>query len=398
MFKKIMLIILSACELFLCYLAFFKKDGSAGGTEQAAYGIELAERFMTDKEKALYRQTVEKLRKISIGEDDYYPEVLELSEPFESAKELDTATEKVAYFAERYAPEYTYWLDSLEFVGEDNNEVYAIFYVSPEYQYDYENDDLYDYYENDDDFWDKLGHIPAEKVEVAQKAINNAKEIAAKYQGKSDYEKIMGYVEEICALNVYNDEAAAAIDKFDEYGKISPWRIVNVFDGDPETNVLCGGYAEAFMYLCGLGGIECHYIYGFIDSGAHAWNTVTLGGVNYFADVTSCDTIGYSDAEIKRHHPFILTGVAESCPDKFESDLISPDGKYYSTVYKYGDKTIKYIPEDIRLLSTKNYPSKRLLYILMGAVLVGIVLCALPKRKRKDGVSDNYDNHQWSGE
>lgn len=392
MFKKIMLIILSACELLLCYIAFFKKDKPS--ETPVTSGIELPERFMTDKEKALYRQTVEKLRKISIGEDNYYPEVLELPEPFESKEELDEAAEKVAYFAERYVPEYTYWLDSLEFSGE-GNEVYAIFYASPEYQYDYENDDLYDYYENDDDdFWENLGHIPPEKVEVAQKAISNAKEIAAKYQGKSDYNKIMGYVEEICALNIYNDEAAAAIDTYDEYGKISPWRIVNVFDGDPETNVLCGGYAEAFSYLCGLGGIECYYIYGFVDSGAHAWNTVTLGGVNYYVDVTACDTVGYSDAEIKRHHPFILTGVVQSSPEEFESNLISQNGNYHSGVYKYGGGTIKYLPEDKRLLSTKNYPSKRLLYILMGAVLVGIVLCALPKRKSKI-VSDNSEWQEW---
>lgn len=397
MFKKIMLIILAACELFLCYAAFFKKDKLPdGGGTPITSSIELPERFMTDKERALYRQTVEALRKVSIGEADYYPVTLELSEPFESEEELDAAADKVEYFVERYVPEYTYWLDSLYFYGMDFEQVYLYFYVSPEYQSDYDFDDFDDDYDYDEyDFIETLGYIPAEKLETAQRALDNAKKIVAKYEGKSDYEKVLCFVEEICALNVYNDEAA---DADDDYDLISPWRIVNIFDGDPQTNSVCMGYAQALVYLCGLSGIECHYMSGTMHDGAHGWNMVVLNGVNYYVDVTSCDTIGYSDAEIRRYHPFILLGVAESGPVGFERNYISRKGAYYSAEYKYGDDTIKYMPEETRLLSKKSYPSKRRLYILMGAGLVGIIFCALPKRKRAETVSNGIQAREWGGD
>ena len=68
-----------------------------------------------------------------------------------------------------------------------------------------------------------------------------------KYQGRSDYEKLAAYCREICGL-VSFDYAATANGV--PYG--DPWQLVNVFDGDPATNVVCEGYAKAFQYLCDL--------------------------------------------------------------------------------------------------------------------------------------------------
>lgn len=393
MFRKILLIILAACEVFLCYTAFFKKKKPAVDREPITSCTELPERYMNDRETDLYRQTIEALRKVSIGETGFYFVMLELSEPFESSEEFEAAADKVEFFVDKYVPEYTYWLNYIGFVGDGEEYTVLYFSTSPEYTLEYDYDD-FDFYDDDYDYdevdFEKYNYIPAEKIETAQRAIANAKEIAAKYQGKSDYEKVMGYAEEICKLVEYDHEAADN-DIYNE--KISPWRIINVFDGDPETNVVCEGYALAFEYLCGLGGVECHYTTGDMDGGAHGWNTVVLDGVSYFVDVTACDTTNYTDAEIKRAHPFILAGVSEVEPEGFTSRHIGKKS-YYSSRYTYGKDTVKYTPEELRLVSEKAYPTKKTLYLLMGVGAVGIVLCALSKIKRFEKTSDETEIEQ----
>lgn len=376
MFKKIMLIILSACELFLCYLAFFKKDGSSGGAEQAAYGTELAERYMTDKEKTLYRQVLERMRTISAGEAEMYSDGWELSDTF-SEDEALAAERKIPYFIEKYVPEYTYWLQHISLVIFDD---YA--YLGFDLPYEYLSED---------------GVVSPEQLAAANKALENAKSIAAKYDGKSDYNKVIGYATEICELVEYDHKAADNDEVYDE--TVAPWRIVNVFDGDPQTNCVCEGYAEAFSYLCGLGGVECHRVNGDLKdssgTGYHTWNIVVINGENYFVDVTGCD-LGYSAGEIKRLHPFIMNSVTKSTPEGLEAQNITKNSAYYSLIYTYDEDALEYLPDDLRTVTEKPYRGKRMLFILMGAVLVGIVLCALPKRKHKDA-SDNY-GEQWSGE
>ena len=72
-------------------------------------------------------------------------------------------------------------------------------------------------------------------------------------------------------------------------GDVNPWTLVNVFDMDPDTNVVCEGYAEAYEYLCDLsdfdGDVECYSV-----SGAdHKWNIVRINGKSYLTDLTNGD-------------------------------------------------------------------------------------------------------------
>ena len=127
------------------------------------------------------------------------------------------------------------------------------------------------------------------RINSAKTAVANARAIAASYNGQSDYEKIMGYKNEICTLTSYN---SSAVNSSTPYG--DPWQLVYVFDRDPSTNVVCEGYAKAFQYLCDLGGIDCYTVTGVMGGGTgagdHMWNIVSLGGKNYLVDVTNCDT------------------------------------------------------------------------------------------------------------
>ena len=158
---------------------------------------------------------------------------------------------------------------------------------------------------------------------AAVTAAANAKDIAAKYAGVSDYEKLVGYKTEICGLTSYNSSAANSSTT--AYG--NPWQLIWVFDGDSSTNVVCEGYSKAFQYLCDLSDfdadITCYNVVGTLSGGAHMWNIVSINGRSYMADVTNSDsgTVGSSGGL------FLVGGTANS------------DGSYTFKGYKfaYGD-------------------------------------------------------------
>lgn len=132
--------------------------------------------------------------------------------------------------------------------------------------------------------------VRASKVAAAQQAAKNAQAIVSKYQDQSDWDKLASYRDEICRLVSYNTGATGGNA---DYG--DPWQLVYVFDGDPDTNVVCEGYSKAFKYLCDLsqfdGDVVCRIATGTMGAGPHMWNVVQMGdGKNYLADVTNCDS------------------------------------------------------------------------------------------------------------
>ena len=141
--------------------------------------------------------------------------------------------------------------------------------------------------------------VDASKAKSAVAAASKAQEIVTKYKDVSDYKKLLGYKDEICALTSYNDDAAYTPGT--PYG--DPWQLIYVFDGDNATTVVCEGYSKAFQYLCDLTDfasdeIVCYTVTGDIGGG-HMWNIVTMpDGQNYLVDVTNSDdgTIGSDGA------------------------------------------------------------------------------------------------------
>lgn len=130
------------------------------------------------------------------------------------------------------------------------------------------------------------------KINSANTALNKAQEIVNANAGKSDYEKLLAYKNEICALTSYDHEAA----KPNYSGSKAPWTMVSVFDGNPDTKVVCEGYAKAFQYLCDLStfkSAKCYTVSGKMAGGTgegpHMWNIVSIGSSNYLVDVTNCD-------------------------------------------------------------------------------------------------------------
>ena len=218
--------------------------------------------------------------------------------------------------------------------------------------------------------------VNTEKIGAAKSAAAYAREIAAKYDGKSDYDKILGYKEEICNLVSYNHDAADD-SKNTPYG--DPWQLVWVFDGDPDTNVVCEGYSKGFQYLCDMGGVECYIVTGKMNGGAHMWNIAVLDGKSYHVDVTNCD-----EGTVGAPGKLLLKGASASTAGSCSINGIT---------YTY-DTDLVY-PADILTVSTEDYtPTEEPSYSLNPTTAT--LTSGEEKEFKAVGVAeDEYDLLKW---
>ena len=126
----------------------------------------------------------------------------------------------------------------------------------------------------------------------AAAAGENARSLVAQNQGLGDLEKLEAYKHYICTQVTYDDQAV--LDNPNDINGSGPWELINVFDRDPTTNVVCAGYGKAFQYLCDLSDfqadITCYQATGeMVNSGLHLWNIVEVDGVQLLVDVTCVD-------------------------------------------------------------------------------------------------------------
>lgn len=373
--KKVLIIILSALELFLIVRLIIVSSREDPDGERIKSCSEIGERFLDEREKKIYRELLEHLQKITNGECTAEAKWFPLSEPYEKGNEgeisgLYNSFHKVDYMLQRYAPECYFWCRGINFMLYTSDEYSAYFDIAPEYrteEYDVIDPDL---------------------LEKGRKAVENARAIAAKYEGKSDYDKIIGYVSEICDISDYDFDA---LREGYEDENLTPWRMVCIFDDDDSTNPVCAGYAAALEYLCGLGGIDCYYMSGKCDGEGHAWSAITLNGRQYYVDLTFCDGMNYSQSELKKYHPFILDNTTDPTPYGFTQNAITRNNAFYSSEYEYYDSVLEYYPEDIRVMEKRAYrpPARLVPYIVITAVLIAV--CLIPKRKK---AKDNIDNQE----
>ncbi|MCF0229229.1 MAG: leucine-rich repeat protein, partial [Parasporobacterium sp.] len=162
------------------------------------------------------------------------------------------------------------------------------------------------------DGWPVYYIVDRKFIDQVNSVMVNAAAIVAKYSGCSDYEKITGYADEICALTDYDYDAAS----YGYTGDKQAQQLLNVFDGDPSTKVVCEGYAKAFQYLCELSsfsdGVHSIMTLGSLNYQRHAWNVVTMeDGRNYLVDVTWSDEGDICTGE------YILKGAAMTYIGKY---------------------------------------------------------------------------------
>lgn len=173
------------------------------------------------------------------------------------------------------------------------------------------------------------------KTGAATRAAAEAASVVASNAAKSNYDKLTAYLNYIKAAVSYNSDAAYTSGY--PYG--DPWQLIYVFDGDPNTNVVCEGYSKAFKYLCDLTwqgaspAVRCYLPTGTMNGGGHMWNIVSIGGANYLADVTNCDagTIGSPDK-------LFLCGASGSVSGGYSVSI--PGQRAVAYAYDAGTKSI----------------------------------------------------------
>jgi len=109
----------------------------------------------------------------------------------------------------------------------------------------------------------------AAKAKAANAVTAKAQEIVDANESKSDRDKLLAYKNAICDLVSYNTNAAEP----DYNGSNEAWQLIAVFDGDPDTNVVCEGYSKAFQYLCDLSQFnkaKCYTVTGVMAGGTGA--------------------------------------------------------------------------------------------------------------------------------
>ncbi len=186
------------------------------------------------------------------------------------------------------------------------------------------------------------------KTGAATAAAAKAAEVVAKNQGKGTYGKLVAYREYITKAVDYNFDVANTANY--PYG--DPWQLIYVFDGDPDTNVVCEGYSKAFKYLCDLTWtgsdpeVKCYLAVGKMDGGDHMWNIVSIGGANYLTDITNCDsgTFGAPDQ-------LFLCGVRGGVDSGYIADLTGG-----AVTYVYDNETLALYDKELVLSATKYSP------------------------------------------
>lgn len=187
------------------------------------------------------------------------------------------------------------------------------------------------------------------KTGAARTAAAKAAEVVAANQDKGTYSKLVAYAEYIKNAVSYN---YAAADKNNGYPYGDPWQLIYVFDGNPDTNVVCEGYSKAFKYLCDLTWtgsdpeVACYLPTGTMDGGAHMWNIVSIGGANYLTDITNCDsgTTGAPDQ-------LFLCGAEGSVDASYAAATTSG-----TVTYVYDNETLALYNKELDLSATKYSP------------------------------------------
>jgi hypothetical protein len=84
---------------------------------------------------------------------------------------------------------------------------------------------------------------------------------------------------------------------------------------------VCEAYANTFMLLCRMSGLNCELATGTVDGVKHQWNAIELGGEYYNVDLTSDDPVpdlkgrvnyrylNLSDAELSKTHVLDSTNI-----------------------------------------------------------------------------------------
>ncbi|MBQ7435807.1 MAG: InlB B-repeat-containing protein [Oscillospiraceae bacterium] len=199
--------------------------------------------------------------------------------------------------------------------------------------------------------------VSGEHAALIDTVIATAQQIVQSAANYDTMDRLDYYRTAICDRVTYNHAAA---DKSTNTAYGDPWQLIYVFDGDPDTNVVCEGYSKAFQYLCELSDfpepVRCISVSGTMNGGAHMWNIVSLSDGNYMADVTNCD-----DESVGWPTELFLTGYDSGNVEEGYDFLCGSS----SVSYVYDEATTgNFTAEELTLVQKENAGTVTILVVL----------------------------------
>ncbi|MEE0929932.1 MAG: hypothetical protein UIM53_02945 [Acutalibacteraceae bacterium] len=249
------------------------------------YAYDLEDKF--DNETSLYdfteteRNVYYRLRNMFIavgkGESDVMAVKYMLPENTEYQDVLDV--NKVFHAFRNNYPYFEYWRghQSSTKVFDDVNTLVISISAAPEFEVEGTNGEK----------------IDTEKTKAAyDRTMKTVNEIIENNEGLSDYEKVVNYISCIKYMTDYDYDFVKKNEITENYNPESyiPHTMLNAFDNDESTKVVCSGFAQAFQFLCDntefTGNVKAYILGG--DN--HAWNVITMDdGLTYSFDLTYLD-------------------------------------------------------------------------------------------------------------
>lgn len=229
-------------------------------------------------EHELYNESLRTIKSVTKNGGDAYTKSVNYDKYNIKKEDALKSLKKVLSLLKHNHPELLFWSSAMSFSYTDDR-VWVFFSVLPEFR---SND-------SSDEYTADKG-----KINNGITALRNADNIIRKYANDTDYDKIKGYIKEISDYTDYNYDALNNINKQNYVSNSGAWSIYWLFDGNPDTKVVCEGYAKGFQYLMDNTvfddpSIKCKSVSGTSSAGPHMWNIVTIGNKNYLVDVTWYD-------------------------------------------------------------------------------------------------------------
>lgn len=268
--------------------------------------------------KAAYDYVISQLQLIATGQRASTELIFTLSE--EQYEQLlkdfedDTTEEHDVFWTRLFrifnaayydCPNSLYWWDRRSGIGFNADQRQIIFKFGVEKRYCDESS----YRESDKRYY--AINTDGEDMANALEAMENADLIAHEADGMGAYDALLYFHDRINDLVVYDNDAAALTVITDHVAS----NMINVFDMDPDTNVICEGYAKSYKYLvdewmtveenrermeAAVGeGVTCIVVTGLSTDptttpthGAHMWDLLWTQDARYLIDTTNTDEEG----------------------------------------------------------------------------------------------------------
>ena len=270
-------------------------QGETAVSQEMSWAVSYAAdgKSLSDSESSIYNALKTCIEQVARGERETTQFSLRTAFTEETLSQLNVNT--IVFYLLNDCPFDLYWHDKTKTTenGRAVDGVYCKYYPDGRVEFSFKVSPAYRKSP------DNLYQVNTANLDRVNHARAKAQAIVDANKTASDYNKLLAYRNAVCDLVTY-DAAAIANGVYGD-----AYQVIYVFDEDPNTNVVCEGYAKAFKYLCDISefqnDVKCYSIPGVSDSGQgageHMWNVVRVGGENgesYLVDTTNCDagTIG----------------------------------------------------------------------------------------------------------